>query len=1147
MASGRWDNVVQEIRRMAGLSAAALLTDRELLEAFVSRRDQVAFEVLVRRYGPLVLGVCKRILRHAEDAEDAFQATFLVLVRKAGTLRRGETVGNWLYGVAYRTALQARSNAARRRHKEAQTPGLQHEESCVEIAARLELQALLDRELNRLPDKYRAAIVLCDLLGKTKRQAAEELHCPEGTVSSRLAHGREVLKKRLARYGSSFGAFGSAVLLHQATAAVPGPLYSTTIKAAALLAKGTTAAACLTPGAVALMEGVLKSMLLTKSKPVLALILAASLLGGVAWGVADSNGRGEEATPPDHKQLHKNQIANAAPNKKVPLEQPKNDKKPSLRHDALGDLLPEGAIARLGSARRHAGGRHTLAFSPAEDLLASGGDGVIRLWYPHTGKDLSQIALPEKGVETIVFAPGGKLLAGAGEGPEAYLWDVTNGKEVRRLVGHNGPVAAVAFSGDGEVMATADRSTVWLWDVKSGKRLRKIDVGERGQSSLAFSPDGRFLAGADDAFDVQIWVTATGKRLRKLPHQYTTRFVTFSNDGKFLLTVGYSEVRIWETESGKRLNSKAWDNTSWESTALSPNGKILALSESSGLVRLWDWAAAKEIKQMPRRASNVSQLAFSADGKTLACVADCGAIQFWDTATTEPKWLMAGHQERLTSALFTPDGRTVITSGWDGTIRFWDAATAAETKQWAIDLSHGKGKSSRLTSLGSLTLSPNGKLLAGLRDYEASCWDVASGKELWRIPHISSLAFAPDNKLVACGELGGNIGIYDSASGKKTQTLHGHQSQIVSLVFTPDSKSLISYSVGVTFGGDGNNLEIAGNESKRVRVWNIVTGAERKHYLPTFEVMSVNSRFGSVYALSPDGKTLTCNFMPSDVTKKGTAGMEFIVLLESATGDIRGKLKVKSRGVFHVAFSPDCRLVATAESDGAVRIWNVFSGHEIACLRGHRHHVDAIAFSNDGKKLVSGSADTTALIWDVASIVPPAKTAKLTAADLEACWNDLGGNAQISSRAMATFISSPNQTVAFLGERLQPVLAVDKNRIAKLVGDLDSEQFKIRDLAMKELEKLGDLASVELENALGGNITLEKKRRVELLLDKLDGSTMSQGMLRQLRAVEALEHLVTGEARAVLQKLAAGEPAARLTREAAGAVERMTNTAKVGT
>src|SRR5438874_5672646 len=201
MTDSRWGGVLHHLRRTALMHDGAGLSDGQLLECFLARPDEAAFEALVRRHGPMVLGVCRRVLRNAHDAEDAFQATFLVLVRKAASLRRREAVGNWLYGVAYRTALQARATAARRRLKEAQMRSPDSQDSTAASVVRLELQALLDRELSRLPQKYQAPIVLCDLLGKTKREAAADLGCPEGTVSSRLARGRELLRRRLARQG----------------------------------------------------------------------------------------------------------------------------------------------------------------------------------------------------------------------------------------------------------------------------------------------------------------------------------------------------------------------------------------------------------------------------------------------------------------------------------------------------------------------------------------------------------------------------------------------------------------------------------------------------------------------------------------------------------------------------------------------------------------------------------------------------------------------------------------------------------------------------------------------------------------------------------------------------------------------------------
>src|ERR1700732_1846438 len=199
MAAKVLNRVVQHLRRCAQQQATAGVLDGELLEGYVSRRDEAAFEALVRRHGPMVLGVCRRILRNEADAEDAFQATFLVLVRKAGTIRPRGLVSNWLYGVAQNTALKAKAMIHHRRAKE-KAAGTQPQPAAGEEVWR-QVQEVLDEELNRLPQKYRVPIVLCELEGKTIKEAARHLNWPQGTVATRLAHGRRLLARRLSRHG----------------------------------------------------------------------------------------------------------------------------------------------------------------------------------------------------------------------------------------------------------------------------------------------------------------------------------------------------------------------------------------------------------------------------------------------------------------------------------------------------------------------------------------------------------------------------------------------------------------------------------------------------------------------------------------------------------------------------------------------------------------------------------------------------------------------------------------------------------------------------------------------------------------------------------------------------------------------------------
>jgi RNA polymerase sigma factor (sigma-70 family) len=245
--------------------------DRQLLDRFVRGADGGAFRSLVQRYGPLVFGVCARLLGSEHDAEDAYQATFLVLARKAGSLRAPESLGPWLYGVAYRTALKARAQVLRRRGRE-EALG---EPTCPTDADDLiwsDLRPILDEEVNRLPHKYRAAVVLCYFEGKTNEQAARILGCPPGTIFSRLATARDCLRRQLTRRGLTLSAVALVGLLTRSAGASPADVSSEAVLA---FAAGRPIGAGTVPApAVTLAEGVLRVMFVTKLKFVACVLLA---------------------------------------------------------------------------------------------------------------------------------------------------------------------------------------------------------------------------------------------------------------------------------------------------------------------------------------------------------------------------------------------------------------------------------------------------------------------------------------------------------------------------------------------------------------------------------------------------------------------------------------------------------------------------------------------------------------------------------------------------------------------------------------------------------------------------------------------------------------------------------------------------------
>jgi RNA polymerase sigma factor (sigma-70 family) len=406
MTIGPLSQVLRHIRRIAHTGDDAGLEDAQLLERFLVARDEAAFEALVRRHGPMVLGVCRRLLHDPQDVEDAFQATFLVLIRKAGSLGRRQLLANWLYGVARRTALKARCNTARRQAHEKQvelmsTAGANNE------ASWRDLRPVLDEEVSRLPEKYRVPIILCYLEGKTFTEAALQLGWPAGTVSGRLARARELLRTRLARRGVtlSLGALGT-LLAEQTASAVPTPLVDSTLKAAALVAAGqVTTAGALSAPVVSLMEGVLHAMYMSKVKSVGILLLAVCVLGA---GVGLVNYPRLAAQQPAGKTAVPQQAAAPAPQN----ENEKGPDFPALTDDKVAALLAASTEAEplktLLKDRYDAA--HTEAEARWKEFLAGRGTLDIALGASRrlldaerslSAKKEDQIAALEKYLERI--------------------------------------------------------------------------------------------------------------------------------------------------------------------------------------------------------------------------------------------------------------------------------------------------------------------------------------------------------------------------------------------------------------------------------------------------------------------------------------------------------------------------------------------------------------------------------------------------------------------------------------------------------------------------------------------------------------------------------------------------------------------------
>ena len=290
MTNSQLDPVLQHIRKLASVHPIEGRTDLQLLQQFASAGDQAAFAALLQRHGGMVLGVCRQVLHHLHDAEDAFQATFLVLARNANSIRKGSALASWLHGVAYRIAMKAKRDAARRRVKEGQVRSMQSTNPSGDLAWR-EVQALLHEEIQRLPQAYRSAFVLCFLEGRSRAEVADQLGLKEGTVSSRLARARKQLQERLSARGVALSAALGVCALWDAggRAAVTDSLAKATIQAASVYVAGKTfAAGILSAKVVHLAEGVTKTLIITKLKLATVLTLA---LGLSASGAAFLTGQ----------------------------------------------------------------------------------------------------------------------------------------------------------------------------------------------------------------------------------------------------------------------------------------------------------------------------------------------------------------------------------------------------------------------------------------------------------------------------------------------------------------------------------------------------------------------------------------------------------------------------------------------------------------------------------------------------------------------------------------------------------------------------------------------------------------------------------------------------------------------------------------
>jgi len=781
---------------------------------------------------------------------------------------------------------------------------------------------------------------------------------------------------------------------------------------------------------------------------------------------------------------------------------------------APADNLPARSFQRIGTTKlRHGSRILSLAYSPdGQTLAAGGGNDPVRLWNPKTGELLREINEPW--VHSLAFTPSGETLIFAGYQKNIRLWSFKLNKEVGRLEGHKAAIKSLAVSADTSMIASGSQDgVIILWEWNAKRKVADLTGHTDEVTALAFSPDkeSNLLASAGSDRNIYIWNVETNKSILKFDAGCGVHSIAFAADGKTLFSAGDDYlIRRWDVTTGKQIGT--YRGHQGIIVSIIVQGDTLISGALDKTIRFWNKKTGEQIKSIPRAQGDSDALAVSNDGLAVATAGLNNTIRIYETANGKEITPTTGAHAGLTTLAMARDNKRLASITADGQVVVWNPQDGKILRQW--DAKH-QGEV-------MLAMSADGKTIA-TASATVRLWNADTGAEIAEFPvkagdPVVAMTFSPDGKTLALGRHSAQIELW-SIADKKAVGSRQFAGALHALAWSPDGKSL-------AVAGGAKIMIYDPTDSALVRSFDVKEGPA-----PAFPLVAS-------LAFGPESKTLAAGCFDATIRIYNLSAKNPTDVKEHRLCE--GHLSVP----YAIAFSADGRTLVSGSFDKTARLWEAFSGKQIAVFKGHIGPVMGVAFASNGRSVYSGSVDTTVLQWDVPGLVGQGKLPELKyeAADLDNAWLVLKSEeTAIGHKKMWECIASAKTAIPFM---LKPgkIYFLDPERVKKLFKELDSANFVIRTAAMTELAGNGRWMEGRYDAAMVNPPSLEYKRRVEILKEKLsanDTPSLAQERLRLRRFMLMCEQIASPEAIAALEQLAARGPEEEIRDEAKGSLARL--------